>query len=117
MRCSPSVVPMLPPTGATGVGSLKPTPAGSRLVMMIVAAATAIEEAPARHAAMTAVRRCWRMVIASLRRQFGLLGLRRLRARRRRVLDAELDELAVGGTHDDRVIHELLGEAGAVRSA
>src|SRR5262249_16385485 len=26
-RCWPSVVPGLPPTGATGVGSLKPTPA------------------------------------------------------------------------------------------
>ena len=26
-RCWPSVVPVLPPTGAAGVGSLKPTPA------------------------------------------------------------------------------------------
>src|SRR6185369_11702712 len=104
-------------TGATGVGSLKPTPAGSRLLTMIVAAAIAMEEAPARHAAMTAVRRCCLVIIASLRRQFGLLGLHRLRGQRRRILDAKLDELAVGGAHDDRVVHELLGQAGTVRAA
>ncbi len=28
-RCSPSVVPMLPPTGVAGAGSLNPCPAGS----------------------------------------------------------------------------------------
>src|SRR5512135_1186634 len=37
-RCWPSVVPVLPPTGATTVGSLKPTPAGSPFWMTIVAA-------------------------------------------------------------------------------
>src|SRR5450631_3215893 len=37
-RCWPSVVPTLPPTGATAVESLKPTPAGSPFTMVIVAA-------------------------------------------------------------------------------
>ena len=37
-RCWPSVVPGLPPTGAAGVGSLKPTPAALPLTMVIVAA-------------------------------------------------------------------------------
>src|SRR5688572_10315075 len=32
-RCSPRVVPVLPPTGAAGVGSLKPTPGALRLTM------------------------------------------------------------------------------------
>src|SRR5450432_913732 len=38
-RWAPSVVPVLPPTGATAVASLKPTPAGSPFTMVIVAAA------------------------------------------------------------------------------
>src|SRR5262245_45637821 len=37
-RCSPSVRPGLPPTGARGVGSLKPSPAPSLLTMTMVAA-------------------------------------------------------------------------------
>src|SRR4051812_28888066 len=36
--CWPTVVPGLPPTGAAGVGSLKPSPAGSPLTTMICAA-------------------------------------------------------------------------------
>ena len=32
-RCSPSVVPVLPPTGATGVGSLNPSPGALMLTM------------------------------------------------------------------------------------
>src|SRR5687768_14670209 len=40
-RCSPSVVPVLPPTGAAGVPSLKPTPAALPLTMTMVAAALA----------------------------------------------------------------------------
>src|SRR5205823_15003502 len=35
-RCCPTVVPGLPPTGAAAVGSLKPSPAPSRLMMTIV---------------------------------------------------------------------------------
>jgi hypothetical protein len=34
-RCWPSVVPLLPPTGAVGVGSLKPSPGPSVLTTMI----------------------------------------------------------------------------------
>src|SRR5215510_5196349 len=37
-RWAPSVVPGLPPTGATAVGSLKPSPAPSRLTTVIVTA-------------------------------------------------------------------------------
>src|SRR5436305_5275815 len=36
--CWPRVVPGLPPTGATGVGSLKPTPGPLTLTMMMLAA-------------------------------------------------------------------------------
>src|SRR3954467_11755560 len=46
MRCSPSVVPLLPPTGAAGVVSLKPTPAALALMMVMVAAACAAPIAP-----------------------------------------------------------------------
>src|SRR5687767_5282203 len=36
-RCSPNVVPVLPPTGAAGVGSLNPTPGALMLTMTICA--------------------------------------------------------------------------------
>src|SRR5262249_57633480 len=36
-RCAPRVVPGLPPTGATGVGSLNPSPGPSTLVTTTVA--------------------------------------------------------------------------------
>src|SRR6185369_5259336 len=39
-RCAPSVVPALPPTGAAAVASLKPSPAPSLLMTVIVAAPT-----------------------------------------------------------------------------
>src|SRR6185503_15864472 len=42
-RCAPIVVPGLPPTGAAGVASLKPSPAPSRLMITIVAEANAEE--------------------------------------------------------------------------
>src|ERR1017187_74011 len=38
IRCCPRVVPVFPPTGLTGVGSLNPTPAGSLLMIVTVAA-------------------------------------------------------------------------------
>ena len=41
MRCSPTVVPVLPPTGVAGVGSLKPTPASSVVWITKVAFASA----------------------------------------------------------------------------
>ena len=34
-RCAPTVVPVLPPTGVAGVGSLKPTPAAFPLTIVI----------------------------------------------------------------------------------
>src|SRR5262245_2212946 len=37
-RCCPTVVPVLPPTGVAAVGSLNPSPAPSRLMIVIVAA-------------------------------------------------------------------------------
>src|ERR1044072_9370511 len=42
-RCWPMVVPGLPPTGAAGVASLNPSPAPSRLMMLMVADAKAGE--------------------------------------------------------------------------
>ena len=45
-RCWPSVVPVLPPTGARGVGSLKPTP-GALMLTMTICAGPALT-APAR---------------------------------------------------------------------
>src|SRR5215468_5942250 len=47
-RCAPSVVIGLPPTGATTVGSLKPSPAPSLLTIVIVAACVAGASAVAR---------------------------------------------------------------------
>src|SRR5882724_6078385 len=41
-RCCPNVVPVLPPTGTAGVGSLNPTPAALTFRMFIVAAADAV---------------------------------------------------------------------------
>src|SRR5258705_9464899 len=43
-RCSPSVVPGFPPTGATGVGSLKPSLGPSLLTIVMVAAARALPD-------------------------------------------------------------------------
>ena len=40
-RCWPSVVPVFPPTGATGVGSLRPTPGRLLLTSTIVELANA----------------------------------------------------------------------------
>src|SRR5262245_4754186 len=37
-RCCPIVVPMLPPTGTAGVGSLNPSPGPSLLTMMMLTA-------------------------------------------------------------------------------
>ena len=57
-RCWPIVVPELPPTGAAGVGSLKPSPAPSVLMMTIVAEAKAeVASTASRAVAASAVRR------------------------------------------------------------
>src|SRR5690349_20081019 len=66
-RCCPTVVPVLPPTGAAGVGSLKPTPAGSVGVIVTVEAANAgvaaVSSAMPRAAARRGERRR-RMIIS-----------------------------------------------------
>src|SRR5436189_5580956 len=114
-RCSPSVVPALPPTGATGVVSLKPTPAGSRLEIWIVAA-WVTTAALASTATPTEERNRWNVVMKSLRRQGGGLELGRgldERGRRLAAFDAEFDQLAVGALDDHRVVHDLVGQARA----
>src|SRR3954452_2755029 len=60
-RCSPSVVPGLPPSGAAGVGSLKPSPAASLFWMVIVTPANALDVA--RRKAREARNSVLRMVI------------------------------------------------------
>src|SRR5262245_46150471 len=45
-RCCPTVIPAFPPTGATGVGSLRPLSAGSAFTMVIEAAACEGRGAP-----------------------------------------------------------------------
>src|SRR5215203_2992619 len=50
-RCWPTVVPGLPPTGAAGVGSLKPSLGPSPLTMTILAAPKAGTLAASRRAA------------------------------------------------------------------
>src|SRR5262245_7370133 len=49
-RCWPRVVPVFPPTGATAVGSLKPSLAPSKLTTITVAAASAGRLAGTRNA-------------------------------------------------------------------
>src|SRR5262249_20803474 len=49
--CCPTVMPAFPPTGATGVGSLRPLSAGSAFTMVIEAAACEGRGAPRIRAA------------------------------------------------------------------
>src|SRR5262252_6243580 len=55
-RCAPIVVPGLPPTGAAGVLSLKPSLGPSVLMMWIVAAANAVEARLPTRSAVTSGR-------------------------------------------------------------
>ena len=66
-RCSPSVVPVLPPTGAAGVGSLNPSDGPSTTTMLILAAPS-LEGATSRNAesARRAGAKRRRVVIARL---------------------------------------------------
>src|SRR5215471_13535201 len=50
-RCCPTVIPAFPPTGATGVGSLRPLSGGSAFTMVIEAAACEGRDAPRIRAA------------------------------------------------------------------
>src|SRR5262245_10554694 len=75
-RWSPSVAPVLPPTGAVGVGSLKPMPGSSTLLMRMVAASAATAAA----ARQARPRSSWRMaLLAILGRGGGRLGMLRQR--------------------------------------
>src|SRR5262245_39885779 len=53
-RCSPRVVPLLPPTGAAGVGSLKPWPGSVTFTIVMCEASTGLEARPAKRTARTA---------------------------------------------------------------
>src|SRR5690349_14411295 len=91
-RWSPTVVPALPPTGVAGVGSLKPTPAGSVFTRMTCAACVASDAAPRRTPAQSALKEVF---IALLLRQVVVGSLRAL------VGHAELAVGALG--RDDRI--------------
>src|SRR5207344_1814627 len=83
-RWAPSVVPGFPPTGARGVGSLKPTP-GTLLLMMTMFAANAgaaNSRAAANHASAHGAREAAR----ARGRMLAVLAHRRLRHGRRRLL-------------------------------
>src|SRR3954470_18453074 len=77
-RCWPSVVPALPPTGAAGVGSLKPSPAAFMFWMTMVAAACACRAASDKPrvisaAAAARARRFGSLIFGSLMRMVMLL--------------------------------------------
>src|SRR5690349_12194802 len=78
MRCWPSVVPVLPPMGAAGVVSLKPTPGRLPLTTMILPCANAGEAITPRAsaAAARAVLKEVRMLFLLQRRRLGLGSLR-----------------------------------------
>ena len=107
MRCWPSVVPGLPPIGDTGVGSLKPSPAPSRLTRTKLAAWAEVEK---RSAAPRARR---------MRRMLFLLpdGCRQEFPGRGRVGSAVRDEAAARVAPCDRVRLELPVEVNDLAAA
>src|SRR5215471_13413679 len=110
-RCSPMVAPELPPTGATGVGSLNPTPAALLLRMMIVAAAWS--------ALGRAIRSATSPSLSSLANIGCLLPGRRLDFRFGVVLagDAVHLQLSVGTDGGDRVHHLIFAQDHSFRAA
>src|SRR6187401_2711650 len=72
MRCSPSVVPVLPPMGAAGVESLKPTPGRLPFTTMILPCENAGEAITPSASAAAA-----RAVLKEVRMLFLLQGGRR----------------------------------------
>src|SRR5450759_4779628 len=117
-RWSPTVVPMLPPTGVAGVGSLNPCPAGS--VTTTTRFAAEADTAPRTRATKAAGRtnersnerrRIGRVRLALFRagRGGGLRGRARLGSGVRAVHAALLDG-AVGSLRGDRVVHRVLAE-------
>src|SRR5215470_10400397 len=57
MRCAPMVVPLLPPIGAAGVGSLNPSPGPSPLITWMITARAAGGAAAERSAHAKAIAR------------------------------------------------------------
>src|ERR1035437_832004 len=106
-RWSPTVVPMLPPTGVAGVGSLNPCPAGSVTTTTRFAA----EAGTAARRKARKRRRIDRVRLALFRagRGGGLRGRARLDGGVRAVHAALLDG-AVGSLRGDRVVHRVLAE-------
>src|SRR5689334_6688017 len=106
-RWAPSVVPGLPPIGARGVVSLKPTPAALMLLMTIVPADAAAAVIATSARAANALERNARMsaILPLRRRRDGLL------VRGVRVLRARPHQLAVRGLlHDDGVLDLAIDE-------
>src|SRR6187455_2837088 len=118
-RCWPSVVPGLPPTGATGVGSLNPTPAALPLTMTSVAAACTAGAA-ANAPSVAAARAMSRSFILLFFMAVHLGGIDELRERRLFVglaLDAGLLERAIRVDAHDRVRHGRFVQRHATRIA
>src|SRR6185436_19275542 len=111
-RCSPSVVPGLPPIGATGVGSLKPTLAASRFHSTNDAACASVTLPAARSA--TPRRRSALRCLAIICTSRGLVVQRVLRGGF--AVDALCRPGAVGVAVDHRERHALLVGAMAARA-
>src|SRR5882724_3667870 len=109
-RCWPRVVPGLPPTGARGVGSLKPSPGALTLTMVIVALAKTGAAASRRARRTKRVRWSLPGVRITL---FLLEGRRGVESRRRGVqaVDAGRLQRAVGVGGDEGHVQELAGQA------
>src|SRR5213082_1183834 len=103
-RCSPTVVPELPPTGVAGVGSLKPAPAGSVLTRMKLAACAPMEATASTAPARSALKEVFMGLLLRLGVGGGGSGLA--------VMD---HELAVGaaGDHDAVEVVDRAADRGA----
>src|SRR5450759_3429089 len=109
-RWSPTVVPMLPPTGVAGVGSLNPCPAGSVTTTTRFAAEAGTVRRRTNERSNER-RRIGPVRLALFRagRGSGLRGRARLGGGVRAVHAALLDG-AVGSLLGDRVVHRVLAE-------
>src|SRR5262245_50491248 len=116
-RCCPIVVPVLPPTGVAGVGSLKPTPAAVALMTVMVAlpeAEAAARSAPRIASAMPRVVRATLLLLRAIRRRGRRLSAARDALELRRAVGlalrdhggekrvAEIHDLRPVGSHDRR---------------
>ncbi|VXB00192.1 hypothetical protein MASSI9I_10238 [Massilia sp. 9I] len=112
-RCWPRVVPVLPPTGVAGVGSLKPSPGAFWLTMVMVAAAwTALAPASAKASAAATRHRDLMVFMAMLLGLGGWLGATLERTYGGAlVVDALFGELAFTVAIDDRIHHVAFAQA------